>query len=132
MEKVTPFLMFQNDNAEEAMNYYTTIFEDSEIISIKRYGANETGKEGTVNEATFSIKGQEFMCFDSHVKHQFTFTPSISLFITCDSENEIDSFYEKLIIDGQALMPLDNYGFSKKFGWINDKFGISWQLNLPQ
>lgn len=67
MEKVTPFLMFQNDNAEEAMNYNISIFEDSEIISIKRYGANEIGKEGTVNEATFSIKGQEFMCFDSHI-----------------------------------------------------------------
>ncbi len=132
MEKVTPFLMFQNDNAEEAMNYYISIFEDSEIIHIKRYGANETGKEGTVNEATFSIKGQKFMCFDSHVKHQFTFTPSFSIFITCDSEDEIDSLYEKLIVDGQALMPLGNYGFSKKFGWINDKFGISWQLNLPK
>ena len=61
------------------MNFYISIFEDSKIISIKRYGANELGKEGTVNEATFSIKGQEFMCFDSYIKHQFKFTPSFSL-----------------------------------------------------
>src|SRR5690606_12167837 len=110
--------------------FYKSIFEDSEIISIKRYGANEMGKEGTVNEATFSIKGQEFMFFDSPVKHQFDFTPSISIFITCDSENEINELYEKLSVGGGALMPLGSYGFSKKFGWINDKFGVSWQLNL--
>lgn len=132
MKKVTPFLMFQNADAEEAMNFYLSIFEDSKIINIKRYGANELGKEGTVNEATFSIKGQEFMCFDSFVKHQFDFTPSFSIFITCDSENEIDELYEKLSVGGQALMPLGDHGFSKKFGWINDKFGISWQLNLPE
>ena len=124
--------MFQNADAEEAMNFYLSIFEDSKIINIKRYGANELGKEGTVNEATFSIKGQEFMCFDSFVKHQFDFTPSFSIFITCDSENEIDELYEKLSVGGQALMPLGDHGFSKKFGWINDKFGISWQLNLPE
>lgn len=132
MKKVTPFLMFQNNDAEEAMNYYISIFEDSEIISIKRYGANESGSEGTVNEATITIKGQEIMCFDSPIKHQFDFTPSISFFITCDSEDEINDLYEKLKMDGAALMPIDNYGFSKKFAWVNDKFGISWQLNLPE
>lgn len=132
MKKVTPFLMFQNNDAEEAMNYYISIFEDSEIISIKRYGANESGTEGTVNEATITIKGQEIMCFDSPIKHQFDFTPSISFFITCDSEDEINDLYEKLKVNGAALMLIDNYGFSKKFAWVNDKFGISWQLNLPE
>lgn len=131
MKKVTPFLMFQHNNAEEAMNFYLSIFEDSEIVHMKRYGANETGKEGTINEATLSIKGQEFMFFDSPVKHQFDFTPSISIFITCDSENEIDDLFAKLSTDGGVLMPLGDYGFSKKFGWVNDKFGVSWQINLP-
>lgn len=132
MEKITPFLMFQDGNAEEAMNYYTSLIEDSEITSISRYGANESGDEGTVMHATFSLKGQEFMCIDSNLKHEFSFTPSFSIYITCDSENEINNLYEKLITDGQALMPLDDYGFSKKFGWINDQFGVSWQLNLPK
>lgn len=132
MEKVTPFLMFQGGKAEEAMNYYTSLIEDSEITSIIRYGANEPGDEGTVMQATFSLKGQEFMCIDSNIKHEFTFTPSFSIYITCDSEEEINHLYEKLISDGQALMPLGDYGFSKKFGWINDQFGVSWQLNLPK
>ena len=132
MEKITPFLMFQGGKAEEAMNYYTSLIEGSEITSISRYGANENGDEGTVMHATFSLKGQEFMCIDSNLKHEFSFTPSFSIYITCDSEKEINPLYEKLITDGQALMPLDDYGFSKKFGWINDQFGVSWQLNLPK
>lgn len=131
MTKVTPFLMFQEGNAEEAMNYYTSLIEDSEITSITRYGVNGPGDEGTVMQATFTLKGQEFMCIDSHVKHQFSFTPSFSIFITCDTEEELSNLYEQLIEGGQALMPLDNYGFSKKFGWVNDRFGVSWQLNLP-
>ncbi|MBP1933576.1 VOC family protein [Ammoniphilus resinae] len=131
MQKVTPFLMFQNADAEEAMNFYVSLIEDSEITSIVRYGANEPGDEGTVMQATFSLKGQEFMCIDSNVKHAFTFTPSHSIFLTCSTEEELDDLYQKLLEGGQALMPLDNYGFSKKFGWVNDRFGVSWQLNLP-
>ena len=131
MKKVTPFLMFQEGNAEEAMNYYISIIEDSKITSIVRYGANETGDEGTVMQATFSLKGQEFMCIDSNVKHQFTFTPSFSIFVTCDTEEEINNLYQKLIEGGQALMPIGDYGFSQRFGWLNDRFGVSWQLNLP-
>ncbi|SHE35381.1 Glyoxalase superfamily enzyme, possibly 3-demethylubiquinone-9 3-methyltransferase [Seinonella peptonophila] len=132
MQKVTPFLMFQNGKAEEAMNYYTSLIEESEIKNIVRYGANDVGEEGTVLIATFSLKGQEFLCIDSNVKHEFSFTPSFSIYITCDSEEEINELYEKLIKDGQALMPLGEYGFSKKFGWLNDQFGVSWQLDLPQ
>ncbi|MCM3317203.1 VOC family protein [Rummeliibacillus stabekisii] len=131
MEKVTPFLMFQGGKAEEAMNYYTSIIEDSTIESIVRYGPGENGEEGTVMQASFSLKGQEFMCIDSAPVHNFDFTPSFSIFITCDSEDELTYLYENLLADGEALMPLDNYGFSKKFGWVNDKFGVSWQINLP-
>lgn len=131
MNKVTPFLMFQDGKAEEAMNYYTSLIEDSEITNIVRYGADESGDEGTVMQATFTLKGQEFMCIDSNVKHEFTFTPAFSIFVTCDSEEELDTLYQKLSEDGQELMPLGDYGFSKKFGWINDHFGVSWQINLP-
>ncbi|WP_442637203.1 VOC family protein [Rossellomorea marisflavi] len=130
MKKATPFLMFQNADAEEAMTFYTSIIEDSEIISINRYGAEGPGEEGTVMTATFTIKGQEFMCIDSHIKHGFTFTPAFSIFLDCSSEEEIDSLYEKLLDGGSALMPLGNYGFSQKFGWVNDCFGVSWQMTL--
>lgn len=132
MEKVTPFLMFQDGKAEEAMNFYTSLIEDSQITEIVRYGPNEAGEEGTVMQATFTLKGQEFMCIDSHVKHQFSFTPSFSIFVTCNTEEELDNIYQKLNEDGHVLMPLDDYGFSKKFGWVNDRFGVSWQLNLPK
>ncbi|PJN87347.1 VOC family protein [Bacillus sp. mrc49] len=130
MKKVTPFLMFQG-NAEEAMNYYTALIEESEITSMTRYGANEPGAEGSVTQATFTLKGQEFMCIDSNIEHQFTFTPSFSIFLTCDGEEEIDRLYSDLSEGGQVLMPLGDYSFSKKFGWISDKFGVSWQLTLP-
>lgn len=132
MTKVTPFLMFQDSNAEEAMNYYTSLIKDSKVTNITRYGANESGDEGTVMHATFSLNGQEFMCIDSNVKHEFSFTPSFSIYVDCTTEEELDNLFQELIKDGMALMPLDDYGFSKKFGWLNDRFGISWQLNLPK
>jgi predicted 3-demethylubiquinone-9 3-methyltransferase (glyoxalase superfamily) len=71
------------------------------------------------------------MCIDSPVKHNFTFTPAMSLFVDCADEAELDTLFAKLSEGGQVLMPLDNYGFSRKFGWLADKFGVSWQLNLP-
>ncbi len=130
MDKVLPFLMFQGGKAEEAMNFYTSLIEDSEITSIIRYGANEAGDEGTVMQATFTLKGQTFMCIDSNVKHAFSFTPSFSIYVTCSTEEEIDTLYAKLIEEGQALMPLGSYGFSRKFGWLNDRYGVSWQINF--
>ncbi|MGG4266239.1 VOC family protein [Peribacillus simplex] len=132
MKKVTPFLMFQGNNAEEAMNYYTSLIEGSKITSMIRYGANEAGAEGSIMQAAFTLKDQEFMCIDSHIKHQFTFTPSFSIFLTCDTEEEIDRIYASLTDGGEVLMPLADYSFSKKFGWISDKFGVSWQLTLPK
>ncbi|WP_062106667.1 VOC family protein [Bacillus niameyensis] len=132
MSRIIPFLMFQDGKAEEAMNFYTSLMKDSQITNIIRYGANEAGEEGTVMKASFSLKGQEFMCIDSNIKHQFSFTPSFSIYVTCDNEEEIDNLYQKLLDGGQALMPIGDYGFSKKFGWINDRFGVSWQLDLPK
>ncbi|WP_409252719.1 VOC family protein [Bacillus sp. SCS-153A] len=131
MTKVTPCLMFQG-NAEEAMNFYTSMIEGSEIISITKYEADQQGEEGSVMHAIFNLNGQEVMCIDSNIQHEFSFTPSFSLFLTCTSEEEIDRLYGKLSEGGEALMPLGDYGFSKKFGWVNDKFGVSWQLTLPK
>ncbi|MFC3884855.1 VOC family protein [Bacillus songklensis] len=130
-QKITTFLMFDG-KAEEAMNFYTSLFKQSEIISITRYGANEAGAEGTVLHATFSLNGQVFMCIDSSVKHEFTFTPAISLYVTCDTEEEIDALFGKLSQDGEILMPLASYPFSEKFGWVADKYGVSWQLNFAK
>ena len=93
MEKATPFLMFEG-NAEEAMNFYISLIEDSEITRISRYGADGPGKEGSVIQATFTLKGQEFMCIDSNIQHEFTFTPSFSIFLTCSTEEEIDHLYK--------------------------------------
>ena len=129
MSKITPFLMFEG-KAEEAINFYMSIFNDAELIRIARYEAGEPGKEGEVSQAVFSINGQEFICTDTFVQHAFTFTPSISLFVECDSEEEINDAYTKLADGGELLMPLDSYPFSKKFGWVQDKFGVSWQLIL--
>lgn len=129
MQKVTPFLMFEGQ-AEEAMNFYTSLFDQSEILSIARYDPNEAGREGSVFQATFSLKGQQFMCIDSSVKHNFTFTPSISLFINCETEEEVDRLFKELSQGGAVLMPLEAYPFSPRFAWVADKFGVSWQLNL--
>ena len=129
-QKISTFLMFEG-NAEEAMTFYISLFDDAEVISITRYDANGPGKDGSVQHATFSLAGERFMCIDSPTKHDFTFTPAISLFVQCENEAEIDRLYAALVEQGTELMPLGNYGFSTKFGWVNDRFGVSWQLNLP-
>jgi len=131
MQKVTTFLMFDGQ-AEEAMNFYTSLFEKSKILDITRYGPNEASAEGSVMHATFSLSGQEFMCIDSNVKHGFTFTPAMSIYINCETQAEIDRLFEKLSHAGQVFMPLDRYPFSEKFAWVSDKFGVSWQLNLAK
>jgi predicted 3-demethylubiquinone-9 3-methyltransferase (glyoxalase superfamily) len=129
-QKITTFLMFEG-NAEEAMTFYTSLFDDAEISSITRYGADGPGKDGSVQQATFTLAGQVFMCIDSPAHHDFTFTPAVSLFVQCANEAEIGRLYAALAEQGTELMPLGSYGFSAKFGWINDRFGVSWQLNLP-
>lgn len=126
---VTPFLMF-NGQAEEAMNFYLSVFQPSEIIHIRRYGANEPGTEGSVQQASFSLKGQTFRCIDSNIKHDFTFTPAISMFVNCGSDEEITDAFQRLSEGGSVLMPLSAYPFATKFGWVQDKYGVSWQLSL--
>lgn len=130
-QKIITFLMFSG-KAEEAMNFYISVFNQSEIVSITRYGANEAGKEGSVMHAKFSLMGQEFMCIDSSVKQEFTFTPAISLYVKCDTEDEIDQAFQKLSQGGRVYMPLSAYPFSERFGWAQDKYGVSWQLSLEK
>jgi predicted 3-demethylubiquinone-9 3-methyltransferase (glyoxalase superfamily) len=130
MQQITTFLMFFG-RAEEAMNLYTSLFANSAILHVSRYGANEDGAEGAVRHATFTLNGQQFMCIDSNAAdHGFTFTPAISLYVTCTSEPEIDRLYAGLSEGGGVMMPLDAYPFSPKFAWVADKFGVSWQLSL--
>jgi predicted 3-demethylubiquinone-9 3-methyltransferase (glyoxalase superfamily) len=127
--EVTPFLMFEGA-AEEAMRFYVSLFPRSAIDQLEKYGAGEPGPEGSVKRADFTLAGQHVICIDSPVKHGFTFTPSISLFVECESEAELDAAFARLSEGGQVYMPLGDYGFSKKFGWVGDRFGVTWQLNL--
>ncbi|MCL6674182.1 VOC family protein [Streptomyces sp. NPDC001102] len=129
-QKITTFLMFEGD-AEDAMNFYVSLFDDAEIVALTRYGADGPGKEGSVQHATFSLAGTQFMCIDSPAHHDFTFTPAVSLFVQCDDEAELDRLHAALSEGGGELMPPGDYGFSRKFTWVNDRFGVSWQLNLP-
>ncbi len=134
MQQITPFLMFAGDQygrAEEALELYVGLFPRSRVIAIERYGAGDPiGVEGTVRLARFSIDGLEVKAFDSAVAHQFSFTPSLSLFVEVGTEGEFDRIFAGLAEEGELLMPPDNYGFSRRFGWLNDRFGVSWQVNL--
>jgi predicted 3-demethylubiquinone-9 3-methyltransferase (glyoxalase superfamily) len=129
VQMITTFLMFDG-KAEEAMELYVSLFPDSAIVSISRYGENEEGVAGSVRHAVFSLNGQRFMSIDSTAKHAFAFTPAISLYVGFDSESALDRAYLVLSEGGQTLMPLDAYPFSRKYAWVNDKFGVSWQLAL--
>lgn len=124
-QKITTFLMFTGQ-AEEAMNFYISLFDDSEITNVLHQ------EDGKVLHATFTLNGQTFMCIDSPINHEFTFTPSISLFVTCDSLDEVSGLFEKLSHGGSVLMELGEIPGYEKFGWVQDPYGVSWQLSLPQ
>jgi predicted 3-demethylubiquinone-9 3-methyltransferase (glyoxalase superfamily) len=127
--KLTPFLMFEG-SAEEAMRFYVTLFPNSGVTGVELYAPGESGPEGKVKRASFTVAGQELVCIDSSVHHAFSFTPSMSLFVECESEAELDTAYEQLSAGGSVLMEPGDYGFSSKFVWLNDRFGVSWQLIL--
>jgi predicted 3-demethylubiquinone-9 3-methyltransferase (glyoxalase superfamily) len=129
MTRARPFLMFEG-RAEEAMTFYCSLFADGEVLQIARYGPEGPGPEGSVIKAGFRVAGQEVMCIDSFVKHGFTFTPAMSLFVDCQDEAELDRLSAALSEGGSFLMPPGAYGFSRKFAWVQDRFGVSWQLNL--
>ncbi|MEL6865425.1 MAG: VOC family protein [Bacteroidota bacterium] len=129
-KQITTFLTFQENNAEEAMNFYISLFENSKVLDIQRYGAGGPAKEGTILLARFVLNGKEVLCSDSYITHEWTFTPGVSMFVECQSTSEQDKLFERLSENGQVMMPLDNYGFSQRFGFVEDRFGISWQLNV--
>jgi predicted 3-demethylubiquinone-9 3-methyltransferase (glyoxalase superfamily) len=128
-QSARPFLMFQG-KAEEAMRFYVSLFAGAAIDDIVRYGSGEPGPQGTVKKARFSIGDPSFLCTDSFVKHDFSFTPALSIFVECGSDEEIRRLTSALGEGGQTLMPLGAYGFSRQFVWLNDRYGVSWQLNL--
>ena len=115
MQKITPFLWFDG-NAEEAMNFYVSVFKNSKVVSVRRYGKAGPGKEGTVMTGTFQIEGQEFFVLNGGP--QYKFTPAISLFVNCETQPEVDELWEKLSAGGRK----------DRCGWLQDKYGLSWQI----
>ena len=115
MQKITPFLWFDG-KAEEAMNFYVSIFQNSKVISIARYGEAGPGPKGTVMSATFQLDGQEFFALNGGP--QFTFSPAISFFVNCETQQEVDELWEKLSEGGEK----------GRCGWLKDKYGLSWQV----
>ena len=128
-DRVLPFLMFDG-HAEEAMRFYVSLFPGAEVIEIARYGKGAAGAEGRVSRARFSVGGQIIQCTDGTTSHGFTFTPATSLFVQCRSKERMYILVEKLSDGGKVFMPLADYGFSKLFAWVSDRFGVSWQLSL--
>ena len=115
MQRITPFLWF-DDKAEEAMNFYTSIFDDSQIVSVTQYGEAGPAAKGTAMSATFRLNGQEFIALNGGPR--FTFTEAISLFVTCETQQEVDELWEKLSEGGET----------QQCGWLKDKYGLSWQI----
>ncbi len=130
MNTIHTFLTFQDGNAENAMNFYLELFKDSKVIDVKRWGAGGPVEEGKIMHASFQLNGSLFMCSDSPPIHEWGFTPAVSNFVNCESEVELERLYNALSENGKVMMPLNNYGFSKKFGFVEDRFSVSWQLNL--
>ena len=121
-QRITPFLWFDNQ-AEEAINFYVSIFPNSEITQLKMWPGNTPNK---VQIGAFSIDGFQMFAFDAGP--MFKFNSSISFFVIFETDEEIDAVWNKLISGGQALMPLGSYDWSERYGWVTDQFGISWQL----
>jgi len=130
MTAATPFLMFQRGVGREALDFYLSLFEDGEILDLSTYTDEGPGPEGTIMRGRFRIAGQEFFISDSYVLHAFGFTPSLSIWIEADDAADQESLVAALSEGGEIAMPLGDYGFSTRFAWVNDRFGVSWQINL--
>jgi predicted 3-demethylubiquinone-9 3-methyltransferase (glyoxalase superfamily) len=115
MQKIVPFLWF-DDNAEEAINFYVSLFKNPKVVSLRRYGEGGPGKKGTVMTGTFQLEGQEFYALNGGP--HYTFSPAISLFVNCETQQEVDALWEKLSEGGEK----------SRCGWLKDKYGVSWQI----
>jgi predicted 3-demethylubiquinone-9 3-methyltransferase (glyoxalase superfamily) len=115
VQKITPFLWF-NDQAEEAVNFYISLFKNSRIVSLSRYGEAGPGPKGSVMSVTFELEGQPFYALNGGP--HFSFTPAISLFVNCESQAEVDELWDKLAAGGRK----------DRCGWLQDKYGLSWQI----
>jgi predicted 3-demethylubiquinone-9 3-methyltransferase (glyoxalase superfamily) len=115
MQEITPFLWFDG-KAEEAMNFYVSVFKNSKVGRVTRYGEGGPGPKGTVMSATFQLDGQEFLALNGGP--QFTFTPAVSFFVNCETQQEVDELWEKL----------SEGGTKERCGWLKDKYGLSWQI----
>jgi predicted 3-demethylubiquinone-9 3-methyltransferase (glyoxalase superfamily) len=130
-ESVHTHLMFQNGRALEALRRYEEIFEGAFMIDeLATYDEAAPGPTGQVQLALCTLLGQRITCIDSPVQHGFDMTPAISLFVECDDTDDLDRLFAALADGGQVFMPLDDYGFSQRYGWVADRFGVPWQLNL--
>src|SRR5258706_6064517 len=115
MQKITPFLWFDG-NVEEAMNFYVSVFKNSKVVRVSRYGDAGPGPKGTVMSAVFQLDGQDFFALNGGP--QFTFTPAISFFVNCETQQEVDDLWEKLSAGGKT----------EQCGWLKDKYWLSWQI----
>jgi predicted 3-demethylubiquinone-9 3-methyltransferase (glyoxalase superfamily) len=115
VKKITPFLWF-DDKAEEAMNFYVSVFKNSKVVSVSRSGEGGPGPKGKVMSATFQLDGQDFLALNGGP--QFQFTPAISFFVNCETQREVDELWEKLSEGGKP----------ERCGWLKDKYGLSWQI----
>ncbi len=116
MQKITPFLWF-NDNAGEAIEFYTSVFKNSKTINVHRYGKTGPGQEGTIMTGTIELEGQQFMLLNAGP--MYTFNPSVSFYVNCETQEEVDYYWNKFI---------DGGGKESRCGWLEDKFGVSWQI----
>lgn len=130
-ESVHTHLMFQNGLAAGALRRYEEVFDgDFAIDELHTYDESAPGPTGQVQLAICTLLGQRITCIDSPIQHDFDMTPAISLFVECADDDELERLFGALGTDGDVLMPLDDYGFSRRYGWVQDRFGVSWQLNL--
>jgi predicted 3-demethylubiquinone-9 3-methyltransferase (glyoxalase superfamily) len=130
-DSVHTHLMFQNGRALEALHRYEAVFDGAFTIdALDLYDEAAPGPSGQVQLALCTLLGQRISCIDSPVQHGFDMTPAISLFVECGDEDELDRLFAELSDGGTVFMPLDNYGFSRRYGWVADQFGVPWQLNL--
>ncbi|MGJ8527079.1 VOC family protein [Maritalea sp.] len=128
-KSLSPFLMFTG-KAEEAINFYVELFPNSSIDKLTRYGPDDAGTAGTIQHATINLNGQKLFFIDSPAVHEFDFTPSISMFVEAENAQEVDRLHEALSNDGLTFMPLNSYDFATRYSWVQDKFGVSWQLGF--